>query len=367
MSTVWAIAAKDLRVLGRDRAGLLFILFIPVLFAVFFGAMYGGEDESKVLAIAVVDKDQSAASKKFIQGLQEEAGLEATLTSEEDGESGVRQGQFVARIRLHEGFGERFGDFLQGPPPQVDIGGDPSRRAESAMLEGMLMRNALRQAGIPSEMSPVMVQWTPITAPDETEMPDPFELSFPQGIVWGLLSVVMAFSTSLVNERSTGTLVRLQIAPIQKGHILGAKALACFILSFVVCGLLMILGTVAFGVRPHSWPLLVLALLCVSTAMTGLMMFLATFGKTERSTQNIGWTLMMLMAMAGGGMIPLFFMSDWLVTISQFSPVMWAVTSLEGALWRGFDLQEMLKPCAILLGVGVVAFSAGVARFKMEG
>jgi ABC-2 type transport system permease protein len=247
MNIIWTLAIKDLRIIGRDRTGLLFILCVPLIFAVFFGAMYG-----------------------------------------------------------------------DNPVPQLSAG------------------------------------------------PTAFELSFPQGIVWGLLSVLMAFSTSLVSERSNGTLVRLQLAPIHKAQILGGKALACFLLNSVVMVLLLALGAQAFGVQPDSWALLFIALICVSVAMTGLMMFLATFGKNERTTQNIGWTLMILMAMAGGGMMPLVFMSDWLATLSEFSPIMWAVTALEGALWRGFDGAEMLRPCAVLLGIGVVAFSAGVARFKMH-
>jgi len=36
-----------------------------------------------------------------------------------------------------------------------------------------------------------------------------------------------------------------------------------------------------------------------------------------------------------------------------------ADVALEGAIWRGFDLTEMLLPCGILLSVGVLSFGLG--------
>jgi hypothetical protein len=33
---------------------------------------------------------------------------------------------------------------------------------------------------------------------------------------------------------------------------------------------------------------------------------------------------------------------------------------LEGPIWRGFNLAEMLVPCGILLVVGVLSFGLGV-------
>ena len=46
----------------------------------------------------------------------------------------------------------------------------------------------------------------------------------------------------------------------------------------------------------------------------------------------------MLMAMFGGGMIPLVFMPKFMQTLSNFSPAKWSVLALEGAIWRGFTL-----------------------------
>jgi len=59
-------------------------------------------------------------------------------------------------------------------------------------------------------------------------------------------------------------------------------------------------------------------------------------------------------------------MPRWMATTGNFSPVKWAILAMEGALWRGFSLREMLLPCAILVAVGIVTFAIGVRTFRAE-
>ena len=58
-------------------------------------------------------------------------------------------------------------------------------------------------------------------------------------------------------------------------------------------------------------------------------------------------------------LIPLVAMPEWMLAVSHFIPVKWGVLALEGAIWRGFDLADMLLPCGILLSVGLLGFGLG--------
>jgi ABC-2 type transport system permease protein len=107
-----------------------------------------------------------------------------------------------------------------------------------------------------------------------------------------------------------------------------------------------------------------MAVLSTSLGFVGIMMLLSVMGKTEQSAGGIGWSVLMVISMIGGGMIPLFVMPSWMRTISHFSPVKWAILAMEGALWRRFTFQEMLLPCGILIGVGLVFFIVGVRLFQ---
>jgi ABC-2 type transport system permease protein len=157
--------------------------------------------------------------------------------------------------------------------------------------------------------------------------------------------------------------MRLQVAPISRAYILAGKATACFLTTLAVSTGLLFLGRVAFGVRPDSVALLALAVLSSCLAFVGIMMLLSVLGKTEEAASGIGWAVLLVLAMLGGGMIPYFIMPSWMRTLSSISPVKWSILAMEGAIWRRFSLAEMLLPCGILVAVGVAAFAVGVRAF----
>ena len=97
------------------------------------------------------------------------------------------------------------------------------------------------------------------------------------------------------------------------------------------------------------------AALCV--CFSGLMMLLSVLGRSEQAVSGSGSAIMITMGMLGGALLPVLFMPEWMLAVSHFVPVKWGILALEGAIWRGFTLVEMLLPCGILVAVGVVSFA----------
>lgn len=153
------------------------------------------------------------------------------------------------------------------------------------------------------------------------------------------------------------------MAPIDRAHILAGKALACFTTTLTVSIGLFVFGIAVFGIRPDSFAILFLAVVSSSFAFVGIMMFLSVLGRTEQAAGGISWAVLLIMAMLGGGMVPLFFMPSWMRTVGHFSPVKWAILAMEGAIWRHFSLAEMILPCGILVAVGIFCFFIGVRAF----
>jgi ABC-2 type transport system permease protein len=157
------------------------------------------------------------------------------------------------------------------------------------------------------------------------------------------------------------------MAPLTDMQVLGGKALACFLMLLAMQSALLALGIFGFGLRVGSPALLLLALVCGSAAFVGIMMFVASLGRTEEGTRGAGFATLMPMALFGGGMLPLFLMPAWMATLSNVSPVKWAVLAVEGAMWRGFGLADMALPCGILLTVGVAGLMLGTRNLKRIG
>jgi ABC-2 type transport system permease protein len=343
-----------------------------------------------------------------------------------EAEGRVRSGKLTAAVMVPKGYGEAETRLFHGAPRKLELAVDPAHAAEAAMLEGILTGAAMQSmqelfsggqtsrrmvdtaladlAGAPSggqrtsterflgelgtflDRRPAAAPaaagtnavggagagWKPLEIEKRTlraERVGPasaFDVTFPQGMIWGVIGCSLGFALSLVQERTRGTLTRLRSAPLSAGHVLAGKALACFTAIIAVEGLLFAVGRFGFGLRPSSWWLAAAAAVSVAACFVGIMMLVAVLGKTEQSASGLGWAIMMPLSMLGGGMVPLFAMPAWMQAAGSASPVKWSILALEGAIWRGFTPVEMAGPCAVLLAVGVTGFVAGAWRYRAQ-
>jgi ABC-2 type transport system permease protein len=190
-----------------------------------------------------------------------------------------------------------------------------------------------------------------------------YSLTFPQGIMWGIMGCSLAFAISLVLERSRGTLMRLRVAPLPPWTILLGKSIACFVVTAGVACTLLAVGVLAFGVRPISYPLLLGAVVCASLCFVGLMNLLAAVSPSERAASGLGWGVMIVLAMVGGVMVPVEFLPEWLQRVGSLSPMRWSLLAMSAGIWRDLPMSRYALACAIQLGVGLVGFVAGVRAF----
>jgi len=192
-----------------------------------------------------------------------------------------------------------------------------------------------------------------------------WDISFPAAILWGVMGSAAGFAMSLVRERSRGTLLRLQSAPVAAWQIILGKGLSCFLTTVAVVVMMIGLGLV-LGMRPSSPDLLAVSIVLVAFCFVGIMMAMSTLGKSEEAVGGAGWAINMVMAMFGGAMMPLAFMPAFMQTLSDFSPVKWSIVSLEAAIWRNYTLAEMLFPWSVLLAIGSVGFCLGLLLFQRQ-
>ena len=382
MRAILAMAGKDLRLLVRDRMGTFWVFGFPLVMAFLFGAMFSGaggdHDEegggpANAIPVAVADAEGTDGSRAFVERLEGLDDIEVqSVPSRDAARDAVLGGKASAYIVLESGFGGP--GPLAGDPPRAEIGVDPSRRVESGYLRGILMqaaaermRASLEDAGMGGGKSwdPVTISAVEVTAhrePSGRVMPaSAWEVTFPSSILWGLLACAATFAVSLVTERQAGTLFRLRVAPVTRTQVLAGKGLACFATCTAVATLLLAVADVFLGVRVQSPVGLAVAVGSTAACFVGIMMLLSVVARTEQAASGIGWGVLTVMAMLGGGMFPLFLMPPWMLTLSHVSPVKWGIVSIEGAIWRGFSPAEMAVPCAVLLGVGAACFAAGAA------
>lgn len=146
MSSVLTLACKDLLLLSRDRMGLFFIVVFPVIMGVGFGLIFSSSDTilsaDNALPVAVLDLDDSLTSRHFVGLLRDTAAIDLRdiAGSREELVRLTRKGELAAFVTLPPGFGESAGLFWR-EAPTIGLGIDPSRRAEGALIRGMVMES----------------------------------------------------------------------------------------------------------------------------------------------------------------------------------------------------------------------------------
>ncbi len=418
MKRILCLAQKDVAVLIGDKSNLFWVFGFPVVFALFFGLVFSSAnsgDGPKNMQIGLVDQDQSTLSQRFAERLDTEEALELTPMPLEQARNQVRKGKLAAALIIKEHFSQRNGMGFGSDDPVIQIMTDPARQMQSAYLQGMASKaqfqgfsdmftdpnrareqfdtwrdnikqdpdinpllattfstffdaleylmGQLRENNEATDLSDgfMPIDTIPVERQEEKgkHPTQGFQVTFPQCILWGILGCAATFAVSIVKEQTTGTFARLCVGPVKTSHILAGKGLACFATCVTVTVSLYVLAKLLFRVPINNVAYFVMAGLCVILCFVGIMMFVCTLGKTEQSVGAAGWALMMVMAMLGGGMMPLVFMPQWMQTLGTISPVKWGIYALEGAIWRHFSFTEMLMPCGVLLVIGAVFFAVG--------
>ena len=157
MPSILTLAIKDLKLIWRDRFGLFWIFAFPLIYALFFGALFSDNNSgSGKIAVVVCDEDKGEAAKRFVERLAKHDSI--ALAKGKDGQlldvpreraiELVRKGDKTAFIRIRKGFEAEgaFGMFVpsDGAEPRLEVGIDPARRAEAGYLRGILMEQSFR-------------------------------------------------------------------------------------------------------------------------------------------------------------------------------------------------------------------------------
>ncbi|CAK9069487.1 Linearmycin resistance ATP-binding protein LnrL, partial [Durusdinium trenchii] len=148
---VLVLAAKDVRLLSRDRVALFFTLVFPLLFGILFGAVFSGSaagDGPRALDVAIVDLDGSNDSRGIVARLSEGDQLSPVpVETAAEARELVRTGVVEAYFVFPEGFGEAATMPFGGTPMRVEIGSGPSGRGTRAMLTGIATQAVFEQFG----------------------------------------------------------------------------------------------------------------------------------------------------------------------------------------------------------------------------
>jgi ABC-2 type transport system permease protein len=180
-----------------------------------------------------------------------------------------------------------------------------------------------------------------------------------------LLSILLT-GAALIREREHGTIEHLLVMPLVSGEIMLAKvwANALVILIAATFALVVIVqGILGVPVAGALW-LFVLGLAVYLFSLTALGIVLATLARTMPQFGLLSIPVYLVMYLLSGASTPLESMPELLQRVMLVSPTTHFVAFVKSVVFRGAGFDLVWPHLAAILAIGVVAFTAALARFR---
>jgi ABC-2 type transport system permease protein len=379
------IASKDLRERIRDRSAIWLGLVVPLALALIFAALFGSAGTPRAFRYAVVDLDGghiAGALASEVLPMLEQQGVVEVLDVEDraDGEQLVREGELDALFVIPANFSKAA---RSAAPTEVRVVGSPDSATGAAVAEsvatsfvreinqarigvaaamavrGSLPPDALERLAADATSTPTAVVLDDRSA-DARLLDGATYYAAGMAVFFLLFTVEFGVST-LLQEKSEGTLGRLLAAPLRPEAILVGKLLTSVVLGVVSMSVLVTATAVLMHAEwgePLGVALLILAGVLAATGVTAVVASLARTPEQAGSWQAI---IAVVLGLLGGAFFPISQSGSVLATLSLVTPHAWFLRGLGDLAGPGGPLSAWPSVIALLV-FAAVTLTIGLVR-----
>lgn len=384
MRAAFLIASKDLRQRVRDRSAFMMGIVAPLGLAFIFSLIlpdFTGADFQ--IETGIVDDDGSELSVVFTEevlGGVADSGL-ITLRdfdTPEDLREATADGDVRAGWIVPAGFGA---GIIAGRPAEIVVVGNIDANVSSEIARSIARSFAadVQEAQLAGFVAAVEGLGDPAafataTRANETTVAlvdvsaQSKELSgttfFSAGMAVFFLFFTVQFGvSSLIEERTIGTMPRLLSAPIHSMSIVAGKGIASFVVGIVSMMVLAVGTTLLVGAEwGAALPVVVLMVFGVFAAL-GIMGVIATLATSPEQAANWQSIVAVVLGLLGGSFFPINQGPGLLANLSLLTPHAWFLRGL-GDVAGGGDLASVVGPIAALAAFSAVTMGIAATRIS---
>lgn len=377
MRIITTIALHDFRVLLTDKSAVMWLILMPVAFAMFFGLVMGGGGGGPAsdpkTKLTIIDADGGPVAAMLIEELESEL----LVLNPIDPTAKDTTRDKIRTLVLPTGLSDAA---LSGKQTVLRLEQDPGASPEAGMVAQARILSAIASVlGRLVEAHDTVDLGQPVTAEtlaalpaaedlvtiessfagEATVVPSGFSQSIPGNTVMFVLLMAMTYGAAAISgERTGGQLQRLATTPASRAEIIAGKIVGRFVIATAQLTVLMTVAVIAaattdvnIGDHPFStW--VVLLFYAGAVAPLGVA-FGAWFTDPDRAA-SIGVTITMVMGAFGGCWWPLEVVSKPLQMLALAFPTGWAMQALHQTISFGRGLDGVLLPLLVLAGFSLV-------------
>lgn len=363
MSGLFTIAWKDLRLIVRDRAALLFLVLVPFVVVTVLAQSLAGSDTGSLL-LPVVNEDEGPVAEVMIKALSEYAKVEVVDRAKAEN---LVAGKKVApaAIVIPEHTTKRY---LASRPSTLLLLTDPAKGAAVGAVKAYMLLAGRKAAEIADPFAQELLVMEEHNLTGSRSSIPPAEQNVPGfSVMFVLMGVLFGVAFGLHDEREWGTITRLRIAPTPRLAILVGKLVARFLVGLLQLVLLFLYGHLVFDLSLGHAPL-ALGLVMIATvfSMTGFSLLVSAFASTREQVIPLGLTVIMIFCALGGCWWPLYHMPPWLQQAAQLSFTTWAMEGFHDVILRDRGVIDVLPGVAVLFLYGAVCLAGGAWLHRLD-
>lgn len=199
---------------------------------------------------------------------------------------------------------------------------------------------------------------------------------YPGIIAMSIMGVAFFSTISTVWDREFGFLKEILVAPVSRTAIALGKTLgAATIAALQALILLVIAPFVGISIHLAAIPQLLIFMLLLSFAISGMGLFIASLMKTTESFGLLMQVLIFPMFFLSGAFFPLTAVPLWMSIISKINPLTYGVDSFRQIILSSEVSQEVIKKIILyplhidalfLAAFSIIMISAAVLAFNKK-
>lgn len=362
MRGLLTITLKDLRLIARDRAALLFLVLVPFVVVTVLAESLAGSDTGSLL-LPVVNEDQGPVASVLIEALSEYADV---VEVDRAGAEQLVAGDKVAPAALVIP-AQTSKRYLASRPSRLLLLTDPAKGATVGAVKAYLLLADRKAAELADPLFEELLVMEERNLTGSRRSIPPAEQNVPGfSIMFVMMGVLFGVAFGLLDEREWGSITRLRLAPIPRAAVLGGKLLARFLVGVVQLSFLFAYGRIAFDLSLGRSPVALIGMLvAVVFSMTGFSLLVAAFARSREQVIPLGLTIVMIVCAMGGCWWPLYQMPPWLQDLAQLTFTTWAMEGIHDVILRERGLLEVVPGIALLLAYGLVCGVAGARFYRL--
>jgi len=418
-----ATILKDIRVLLRDKVGLVIMFAMPILLAIVITSVQNSTfelvNENKI-PLLVYNKDKGESGKELIGALEKIGIFELQQLTGEQSEKDVtdrmhKKDALVAIVippTYSEEVLNKAKNVTREALKKLDLGNDSSmtnlteataltlyyhpvlqqsfRKSIDGAIKSSLqliqskfivknLYKEVNEEAIPDSLeTQILSNQTPInevaiSKDGSRTIPNASQHNIPAWTIFAMFFVVISLGSSIVREKLNGSFTRLRTLPTNFLVALLSKQIAYLLVTLLQAAVIFAIGIWLFpkmGLPALNLPSDKLALLLVTVicgwCATSFAICIGVFASTQEQSNGLGAVSIVLLAAIGGLLVPSFAMPSSFRYIMQLSPLHWCLEAFYGLFLEGGTLNDILLNILPLLGITILLQLLAVYGLKRK-